>query len=89
MAGSGPCSELPTSRRSILSMAGWIPAKAEIIPIDRFPSDEELLRQLGSEYQDDFTASKVAVARWLVRQGNSGTALVCFVASLCCRLRGW
>jgi hypothetical protein len=61
----------------------WVdPSKVEIVPIDRFPSDQELLRQLGSEYQDDFTASKVAVARWLVKEGNSGTALVCLVASV-------
>ena len=61
----------------------WVdPSKVEIVPIDRFPSDQELLRQLGGEYQDDFTASKVAVARWLVKQGASGEALVCFVASV-------
>jgi hypothetical protein len=62
---------------------GWVDSsQAEIVPSDRFPSDEELLRQLGGEYQDDFTVSKVALARWLVRQGDSGTALVCLVASL-------
>jgi hypothetical protein len=62
---------------------GWVDAsRAQIVPIDRFPSDQELLRQLGREYQDDFTASKVAVARWLVKEGNSGTALVCLVASV-------
>jgi hypothetical protein len=61
----------------------WVDSsQVEITPIDRFPSDEELLRQLGGEYQDDVTASKMTVARWLVRQGNSGTALVCFVASM-------
>jgi hypothetical protein len=62
---------------------GWVDSsKAEIVPVDRFPSDEELLRQLGSEYRDDFTASKVTVARWLVKQGDSSTALVCLVASV-------
>jgi hypothetical protein len=62
---------------------GWVDSsKAEIVPIGRFPSDGELLRQLGSEYQDDFTASKVSVARWLVKQGNSSTALVCLVESV-------
>jgi hypothetical protein len=61
----------------------WVDSsKVEIVPIDRFPSDAELLRQLGGEYRDDFTASKVTVARWLVKQGASGEALVCFVASL-------
>jgi len=62
---------------------GWVdPSKVEIVPIDRFPSDQELLRQLGGEYQDDFTVSKIALARWLVKEGNSGTALVCLVASV-------
>jgi hypothetical protein len=62
---------------------GWVDSsRGEILPIDRFPSDQELLRQLGSEYQDDFTASKLAIARWLVQEGNSGTALVCWVASV-------
>jgi hypothetical protein len=62
---------------------GWVDAShAEIVPLDRFPSDQELLRQLGSEYQDDFAASKAKVARWLVKEGNSGTALVCWVASV-------
>jgi hypothetical protein len=61
---------------------GWVDSsKAEIAPIDRFPSDEELLRQLGSEYQDDFTVSKLTLARWLVKQGNSPPALLCFLAS--------
>jgi hypothetical protein len=62
---------------------GWVNAShAEIVPLDRFPSDQELLRQLGSEYQDDFTASKVKISRWLVKEGNSGTALVCWLASV-------
>ena len=61
---------------------GWVDSsKAEIVPIDRFPSDEELLRQLGIETPSGFAASKAAVARWLVKQRNSGPALVCFVAS--------
>jgi hypothetical protein len=61
----------------------WVdPSKVEIVPIDRFPSDAELLRQLGGEYQDDFTLSKVALARWLVKQGNSSPALVCLVVSV-------
>jgi hypothetical protein len=61
----------------------WVDSsKVEVVPIDRFPSDAELLRQLGGEYRDDFTASRVTVARWLVKQGASGETLVCFLASL-------
>ena len=72
-----------TDLSTLSPVDGWVDAsKAEILPIDRFPSDKELLRQLGGEYQDDFTASKVAVARWLVKEGNSGTALVCLMASV-------
>ena len=71
-----------TDLATLRPVDGWVDSsKAEIVPIDRFPSDEELLRQLGIEPPDGFAASKVAVARWLVKQGNSGTALVCFVAS--------
>jgi hypothetical protein len=72
-----------TDLSTLEPVEGWVDSsEAQIIPVDHVPSDQELLRVLGSEYQDDFTASKVAVARWLVKEGNSGTALVCFVASL-------
>jgi hypothetical protein len=72
-----------TDLSTLNPVEGWVDAsQAEIVPIDRFPSDPELLGQLGSEYRDDFTASKVAVARWLIKEGNSGTALVCLVASV-------
>jgi hypothetical protein len=61
---------------------GWVDSdQAEIIPIERFPSDDELLRRAGIKNLDDFTASNVAVARWLLKQGNAGSALVCFMAS--------
>jgi hypothetical protein len=71
-----------TDLATLSPVEGWVDSgKAEIVPIDRFPSDEELLRQLGIETPDGFAASKVAVARWLVKQGDSGAALVCFVAS--------
>ena len=61
---------------------GWADSsKAEIVPLDRFPSDEALLRQLRIEQRTDFTTPKAAVARWLVKQGDSSAALVCFVAS--------
>ena len=61
---------------------GWVDSsQAEIVPLARFPSNEEVLRQLRIEPRSDFTTSPVAVARWLVKQGNSGPALICFVAS--------
>jgi hypothetical protein len=71
-----------TDLETLNPVRGWVDSsKAEIVPIDRFPSDEELLRQLGMGTPSGFAASRVAVARWLVKQGNSGPALVCFVAS--------
>jgi len=67
----------------------WVdPSKVEIVPIDRFPSDEELLRQLGSEYQDDFTLSKVALARWLVKQGIPALRWFAWLRRLHFQLRG-
>lgn len=61
----------------------WVDSsQAEITPFKSFPSDQELLRQLGGEYRNEETESKVAVARWLVREGQSGTAMVCFIASV-------
>jgi len=72
-----------TDLSTLNPVEGWVDAsQAEISPLDRFPSDQELLRQLGSEYQDDFSASKVKIPRWLVKEGDSGTALVCLLASV-------
>ena len=72
-----------TDLSTLEPVEGWVDSsQTEIIATDRFPSDEELVRQAGSEYREDFTASKVTVARWLVKQGASGEALVCFLASL-------
>jgi hypothetical protein len=71
-----------TDLATLRPMEGWVDSsQTEIISLDRFPSDEALLRQLESEYQDEFIASRVAVVRWLIRQGDSGTALVCFIVS--------
>jgi hypothetical protein len=72
-----------TDLSTLNPVEGWVDSsQAEIVAIDRFPRDEELLRQLGREYLDDFTASKAKVARWLVQEGNSGAVLVCLVASV-------
>ncbi len=53
----------------------------EIEPLDRYPSDAELLKQLGGIYLDDFTASNVQIARYVLRQGKQDPALVCFLGS--------
>jgi hypothetical protein len=71
-----------TDLAELKPVEGWVDSsKAEIIPIDRFPSDAEVLDQLGIELPNGSTAASAAVARWLVKQGDSGTALICFVAS--------
>jgi hypothetical protein len=71
-----------TDLAALNSVDGWVDSsKAEIIPIDRFPSDAEVLDQLSIELPNGSTPASAAVARWLIKQGNSGTALVCFVAS--------
>jgi hypothetical protein len=71
-----------TEPATLASVDGWADAsQTEILPIDRFPSDEEILRQLSFEPPSGFAAPNFAVARWLVEQGGSGAALLCFVAS--------
>jgi hypothetical protein len=71
-----------TDLATLNPVEGWADSsQTEVYPLDHFPSDEELLPRVGIENLDDFTAFRVAVARWLVKQGNSGPALVCFVAS--------
>jgi len=72
-----------TDLSTLNPIEGWVDSgQAEIIPLDRFPTNQELLRQLGSDYQDDFSASKVKISRWLVQEGDSGAALVCLLASV-------
>lgn len=53
----------------------------EDIPLDRYPSDAELLKLIGGVYLDDVTASNARIARYLVRQGKQEPALVCFIGA--------
>ncbi len=72
-----------TDLATLNTVEGWVDSgRVEILPLDRFPSSEALLRELRIKDKIDFPSSQAAVARWLVRQGNSGTALVCFVAAI-------
>ena len=71
-----------TELATMASVEGWADSsQAELLPIDRFPSDEEILRQLSFEPPSGSRGPGAAVVRWLVKQGDSGAALVCFVAS--------
>lgn len=60
----------------------WVESsKIESLPLNQFPPDSELLKLLGGTYLEDFTAANVAIARFLIRQGDREPALVCFVGS--------
>ncbi len=61
---------------------GWVDSRdLESIPLDQFPTDSDLLKQLGGGYLDDFVKSHIEIARYLVRVGSQVPALVCFLAS--------
>ncbi len=62
---------------------GWLRATdIETLPLDRFPLDADLLKELGGTYLEDIVAAKVQIARYLARQGERDPALVCFIGSL-------
>ncbi len=61
---------------------GWVDSSdIQNIPLDQFPTDIELLKQLDGEYLDDFVSSHIEVARFLVRQGGQESALACILGS--------
>ncbi len=61
---------------------GWTGAdEVEVLPPDQFPTDAELLKQMGGAFLEDYTASHTTLARYLVRRGGRGPALVCFLGS--------
>ena len=63
-------------------MTGWVEAsRIEILPLDRFPSDHDLLDAMGGKYLEDFTAEYARIARHLARLGKQETALVCYVGT--------
>jgi hypothetical protein len=61
---------------------GWInSSQVEIVPLDRFPADADLLKLLGGAYLEDFVNSHIKMARFLVRQSGAEAALVCLLGS--------
>jgi hypothetical protein len=63
-------------------VTGWADSSGiERQPTSEYPSDQELLKQLGGEYLQDFTASNAEIARFLLRQGNQPPALACFIGA--------
>jgi len=71
-----------TNLETLNPVEGWVDtSKAEIIPLERFPSDAEVMRQVNIEPLKGSRGWNGAVARWLVKRGDLGAALVCFVAA--------
>jgi hypothetical protein len=67
---------------SLTPQGGWIDtSQAETLPLGQYPLDAELLKLLGGPYLEDSTAANTAIARFLVRQGERESALVCFLGS--------
>ena len=61
---------------------GWMESsKVESLPLNRFPTDAELLKILGGSYLEDYATRNAAIARYLLRQGGGEPALICFVGS--------
>jgi hypothetical protein len=64
------------------AVTGWVDSsQIEIEPLDHYPSDEELLNQLGGPYLEDVIAESTKVDRYVVRQGRQSVALVCYLGS--------
>jgi len=62
---------------------GWVESNSLTSqPLDAYPPDAELLKQLGPPFWEDMTASNAAVARFLVKQGSAKPALLCFIGGL-------
>lgn len=63
-------------------VTGWVDSGSiESQPLENYPPDADLLKQLGGQYLEDFAASTTTIARFLVRQGSRERALVCFLGS--------
>lgn len=64
------------------TVTGWVEASSiDHQPPGEYPSDEDLLKQLGGDYLQDFTASNARIVRYVLRQGNREPALVCFIGA--------
>ncbi len=61
---------------------GWVDSsQVERVPLEQYPADADLLKELGGAYLDDFARSHTAIARFLVRQGSPEPVLACFLGS--------
>lgn len=67
---------------TVEDVTGWVEAnRIEILPLDRSPSDHDLLDAMGGKYLEDITAQYARIARYLVRRQSGEPALVCYVGS--------
>lgn len=64
-------------------VAGWVDSSSIIDsdPREPYPSDADILKELGGRYLEDFTASSSVIVRYVVRQGQGEPALLCFIGS--------
>lgn len=64
------------------AVIGWVESsKIEISPSSQYPSDAELLQQVGGAYLEDLEASSTQIVRYVMTQGQRGPALVCFIGT--------
>jgi hypothetical protein len=65
------------------AVTGWVNSSSIIErgPNEPLPSDDDLLKLLGGRYLEDLTASTIAIARYVVQQGNREPVLLCFLGS--------
>jgi hypothetical protein len=56
-------------------------SQIESEPLDQFPSDSQLLEQLGGPYLEDLTVSSTQIVRYVLRQDHRDFALICFIGS--------
>lgn len=64
------------------STLGWMDASnLQTLPLDAFPTDQQLLDEMGGEYLKDFVAHHTEFARYLIHLSGGKTALVCFLGS--------
>jgi hypothetical protein len=67
---------------SLETVTGWVEAGSiDRLPLDQYPSDQDLLKQIGGEYLQDFTASNARIIRFILQQGKQEPALACFIGA--------
>jgi len=64
------------------AVTGWVDSSGiESEPLEHFPPDAELLKQLGGHYLEDIVASTTEIVRYVVHQGKRDSALACFLGT--------